>query len=191
MTTKFKQRIIAAIKENRSKYSSDAQQARVLGINAAQLSRINQGDTDQVLSEAKWIHVARKLDVSLNDQAKWITAKTPVFDFINQQLEQCQYNSLSGLMCDIADIGKTYSAKCYVKQHTNAVYIDCSQVKSKQKLVRKIAQEFGVGYHGRYTDVYGDLVYYLRSIPTPLIILDEAGDLDYPAFLIVTGKQSM
>jgi len=27
------------------------------------------------------------------------------------------------------------------------------------------------------------LVFYLRSIPNPLIILDEAGDLDYPAFL--------
>jgi len=26
-------------------------------------------------------------------------------------------------------------------------------------------------------------VYYLRSIDSPLIVLDEAGDLDYPAFL--------
>ena len=55
--------------------------------------------------------------------------------------------------------------------------------KSKQKLVRAIAKEFGVGHTGRYHEVYADLVYYLRSLPAPLIILDEAGDLDYSAFL--------
>jgi hypothetical protein len=31
--------------------------------------------------------------------------------------------------------------------------------------------------------VYDDLVFYLRSIDQPLIILDEAGDLQYEAFL--------
>ena len=51
------------------------------------------------------------------------------------------------------------------------------------KLVRKIAGEFGVSGNGRYSDVYEDLVYYLRSIANPLIILDEAGDLSYEAFL--------
>ena len=34
-----------------------------------------------------------------------------------------------------------------------------------------------------YSDVYDDLVFYLRSIEQPLIILDEAGDLQYEAFL--------
>jgi hypothetical protein len=51
------------------------------------------------------------------------------------------------------------------------------------KLIRKIAGEFGVDSKGRYADVYEDLVYYLRSIQTPMIILDEAGDLQYEAFL--------
>lgn len=40
-----------------------------------------------------------------------------------------------------------------------------------------------MGSNGKYSDVYDDLVYYLRSIETPLIILDEAGDLQYEAFL--------
>ena len=81
------------------------------------------------------------------------------------------------------NIGKTFTARYYVQTHRNAVYIDCSQVKTKLKLVRKIAAEFGVDSKGRYADVYDDLVYYLRSIETPLIILDEAGDLTYEAFL--------
>ena len=36
---------------------------------------------------------------------------------------------------------------------------------------------------GKYADVYEDLVFYLRTLSTPLIILDEAGDLNYDAFL--------
>jgi hypothetical protein len=56
-------------------------------------------------------------------------------------------------------------------------------VKTKRKLIRKIAAEFGVDSKGSYSDVYDDLVYYLRSIERPLIVLDEAGDLQYEAFL--------
>jgi len=52
------------------------------------------------------------------------------------------------------------------------VYIDCSQVKTKLKLVRRIATEFGVDSKGRYSDMYDNLVYYLRSIDKPLIVLD-------------------
>jgi hypothetical protein len=31
--------------------------------------------------------------------------------------------------------------------------------------------------------VYDDLVFYIKSLPQPLVILDEAGDLEYSAFL--------
>ena len=102
---------------------------------------------------------------------------------MNAQLEFCQEASLSGILCDIPNIGKTFTARYYVAHHANAVYIDCSQVKTKVRMVKKIASEFGVGTHGRYVDIFEDLVYYLRSIDSPLIILDEAGDLQYEAFL--------
>jgi len=61
--------------------------------------------------------------------------------------------------------------------------VDCSQVKTKLKLIRYIAKEFGVSANGRYSDVYEDLVAYLRTIDKPLVVLDEAGDLHYEAFL--------
>ncbi len=82
-----------------------------------------------------------------------------------------------------AQYRKDIHPRHYVKTHANAIYIDCSQVKTKLKLVRKIAAEFGVDSKGRYADVYEDLVFYLRSIDSPIIILDEAGDLQYEAFL--------
>jgi DNA transposition AAA+ family ATPase len=117
------------------------------------------------------------------NEPEWKAVNTPVFQFITAQLEKCQNESLSALLCDHSDIGKTFTAQHYAKAHKNVVYVDCSQVKSKQKLIRYIAKEFGVGSTGKYADVYEDLVFYLKTLPNPLIILDEAGDLQYDAFL--------
>lgn len=184
MNDDLKRRILAELAEARKNFhGSDAKFAVSIGINSAQYSRIKNGETDQVISEANWIRLARRLNVSLKNAPKWVTAETPVYMFITAQLTMCQEQSLSALLCDLSDIGKTYSAMRYCEKHANAVYVDCSQVKSKQKLVRKIAREFGVGHTGRYADVYEDLVYYLKTIPNPLIVLDEAGDLNFDAFL--------
>jgi hypothetical protein len=184
MTTDLKNRIVAAIKERRNNYSSDAKMAVALGISSSQFSRITRkGDMDNVLADAKWISIARRLQVEISGRKELVTAKTPVFQFVTGQLAACKNNSLSGLLCDSADVGKTYAAKWFCRNNKNAAYIDCSQVKTKQKLIRAIAREFGLVSIGRYSDVYDDLVFYLRSVPAPIVVLDEAGDLDYPAFL--------
>lgn len=183
MTTEIRNRITAAIIDARRNYPSDAKHAASLGITTSVYSSVKNGQTERVLSDANWISIARKLGVSLRGEIEWMAAKTPTYQYITAQLELCQQSGLSGILCDLPNIGKTFTARCYVQGHRNAVYIDCSQVKTKLKLVRKIAGEFGVDAKGRYSDVYDDLVFYLRSIETPLIILDEAGDLQYEAFL--------
>ncbi len=183
ITTEVKKSILEAISLNRSNYPSDAKHAASLGITTSVYSAVKNGQTDKVLSDSNWISIARKLGVSLRGEIEWKAAKTATFQFITAQLEFSQQSSLSGILCDIPNIGKTFTARYYVKSHKNAVYVDCSQVKTKLKLIRKIASEFGVDSKGRYADVYDDLVYYLRGIECPLIILDEAGDLQYEAFL--------
>ena len=181
ITDEQKKRILEAVAANRRNYPSDAKHAASLGIATSVYSSVKNGQTDKALSEANWITIARRLGVSLRGGIEWKAARTATFDFISTQLEACQQSGLSAIMCDIPNIGKTFTARYYVKSHRNAVYVDCSQV--KLKLVRKIASEFGVDSKGRYSDVYDDLVFYLRSIETPLIVLDEAGDLQYEAFL--------
>ena len=183
ITAEIKKQILEAITANRVNYPSDAKHAASLGIATSVYSSIKNGQTDKALSEANWITIARRLGVNLRGGIEWKAARTATFDFISAQLEACQNAGLSAILCDIPNIGKTFTARYYVKGHRNAVYIDCSQVKTKQKLVRKIATELGVNGNGRYSDIYEDLVYYLRSIETPLIVLDEAGDLQYDAFL--------
>lgn len=180
MENNYKEKIIGAIIEASERYESDTKFARVLDINPAQLSQIKNGKIDRVLSDGKWMSIARRLDVNLNDKAKWVTVKTPTFQYLYRALELCQAHSVSGIFCDNTDIGKTYTAQQYARDNRNVAYIDCSQVFKKINLIRAIAKEFGLDSHGRYRDVYADLVYYLNNmVKNALVILDEAGDLLY------------
>jgi len=184
MNVELQNKIIESIRESRRNFGgSDAKFALSLGISGSQYSRIMKGDTDRVLSDANWISIARKLEVTLSDLPEWNVARTPVYEYVSMQLEMCQKNSTSLMMCDFSDIGKTFIAKHYCRTHKNVVYVDCSQVKTKFRLIKHIAKEFGTGHTGTYADVYGDLVFYLKSLSRPLVILDEAGDLEYAAFL--------
>lgn len=183
ITDEIKSRIAAAIVADRENYPSDNKHAVSLGISASVYNSIKKGTWERQVSDANWVGMARRLGVVLRQEMAWNAVETPTWVFISEQLTVCQESSLSAILCDIPNIGKSFTARSYTKNHRNAVYIDCSQVKTKLKLVRKIAREFGVGSYGRYSDIYEDLVEYLRTIDTPLVILDEAGDLQYEAFL--------
>jgi len=186
ITTEFKTKVIEELAIARENFDGSATRFAIsIGINKSIYSRIKKGETEQVLADAKWISLGRRFNISLNNRAAWQTAETPVFQFITTQLEICQRQGLSSMLVDLSDIGKTYTAEIYCNKNKNAVFIDCSNAKSKQKLIRQIAKGFGVGSTGRYDDVYDDLVFYLKTLKTPLIVLDEAGDLDYKALLEV------
>lgn len=184
ITNEVKKQIVEALKEQKANFSgNDTQYAISLGINKAIWNRIQKGDFDKVLSEVKWTTLARRAGIPLKAEREWQKADTPVFQFITAQLEKCQEKSLCSLLCDMSDIGKTFAARYYPKNHKNALYVDCSLVKSKQKFIRFIAKGFGVDNTGKYADVFDDLVFYLKTLDRPIIILDEAGDLKYEAFL--------
>jgi hypothetical protein len=183
---KTKQKIIGGIEELRRNFAgSDAKFAVSIEINAAVYSQIKKGKTDRVLSDASWISLARRAGVSIADEPAWNVVRTPVFVYIETQLEQCRSNGMSLLFCDNSDIGKSFVARYYAKMHKNVVYADCSQLKSKRKFMRSIAREFGLNGNGRYDDVYEELCYYLKSAAKPLIILDEVADLPHDVFLEV------
>lgn len=183
ITSAQQQKIAEAIAANRVNYPNDTKHAAALDIRKSVYYRIKNGIFDGTLSEGKWINIARRLGVDLRERMEWKAARTATFDYITMQLEAVQRSGLSAILVDIPNIGKTFTARTYVQGHRNAVYIDCSQVKTKVKMVKKIASEFGIDSKGHYADMYEDLVYYLRSMESPLVILDEAGDLQYEAFL--------
>lgn len=183
LTQDIKRRILVAVEADRQNYPSDTRHAKVLGISGSVYNALKQGKTERQLSDASWLTLARKLGVALRPEAEWVAVETDTYAYISGQLSACQEGSMSAILCDRPNIGKTYTARLYAQQHANVALIDCSQVKTKRKLIRAIAGAFGVDAQGPYDEVYKDLVYYLQSIPKPLVILDEAGDLQYEAML--------
>ena len=182
-----KQKIIDGIASwQETKSLSNAKAAKILGISAAQLSRIKKGEIERVLSDDKFLAIAQKLNINLQESFEWKAVKTRTFRKIWTQLEACQNESISAILVDRADIGKSFTAKEYARTHREVAYIDCSLVKGKHAFVRKLAQEFGLDSKGKLQEVRDRLIWYLNNVAEkPLIILDEAGDLEYSAFLEV------
>ncbi len=186
LNDEYKLRIIEAIKDQSFKFRTNKAQASSLGISQSQFSRILNGDLDRVITEEKWGQIASKYNVSLeDDDFVWHTAYTKVYHTIYKQLEACQSESISAMFCDMADIGKSYTAKDYVKAHRNAIVVDCSQNKSRTELIRALAKEFGIDWQDSLRTVRKDLAHYMQSMTKPLVILDEFGDLSYPAYMEV------
>lgn len=183
LNSEMKGLIIDAIKKDRANYPSDAKHAIALGVSSSAYNNIKQGRTDKQISEAGWLGIARRLGVSLRPEETWVAVETETYAYISEQLSVCKQRSLSGIFCDVPNIGKTFTARIYAKSNPYVAYIDCSQVKTKRRLIKQIAKEFGISMHGTYYDMYADLIYYLKSVDRPLIILDEAGDLQSEAFV--------
>ena len=186
LTQDYKLRIVEAIKNSSFKYKTAKAQSISININPAQFSRILNGEIEGIVSDEKWNEIASKYNVPLrSDLFVWQTAPTEVYDYITTQLEGCQEMSISGIFCDIADIGKSFTAKDYVSRHRNAIYIDCSRYKNRTGLLRAMAKEFGIDHDAPIRVLQADLIQYMRSMTKPLVILDEFGDLKYEAFLEV------
>ena len=185
LTNEFKNKVRDAVLEARKNYGgSDADYSKKLGLSSSIFSRLKSGETDKIISDTQWLTMGRELNVSVK-QNNWKIARTSVYAEIESNLTFCQSHSKSMMLVDDCGIGKTFCAKHIILKLKNAFYIDCSQAKTKQQFIRLIAKTIGVDNQGKYIDVKNNLKYYLNQLETPLIVLDEAGDLDYSAFLEV------
>lgn len=183
----FKENVIAALFEARTRFSgSDAQFAKQYGLNAAVYSRLKKlGDGEQIeglVSDAKLLEVGLKLDVS-TDSRQWQTVETDVFKAIHESVVFCQSYAKSMMLVDDAGIGKTYTARHLARTLSNCFYLDATQAKGKTEFIRMFARALGVDDKDKIVRVKKQIKYILRVLPRPVVIIDEAGDLDDKTFL--------
>lgn len=179
----FKNKVREAILKDRENYDgNDVEYAKKLGIDKAIYNRMKKGETEKLISDTKWLIIANDLGVKLRED-NWKIARTQIYSEIEDNLAVCKETGMSMILVDDCRIGKTFCAKHIVRQMKNAFYVDCSQAKTKQQFIRLLAKTIGVDNTGRYTDVKTAIKTYLIYLEKPLIVLDEAGDLDYNAFL--------
>lgn len=139
--------------------------------------------TDRLISDDKLVFIGRMLGINFSNNNPWTLVRTPTFEYILASLQECQEACKSRIFCDIADIGKSETAKYWMRQGINVYYLDCSQYKSRNEFVRALATIVGVKSTGKMTEVFKDTCFMLNAVHKPLVILDEAGDLSYGAFL--------
>jgi len=183
ITNDYRKKVAAALLEVRSNYDgTDSAFARLWGMNGSIYSRVKGGETENILKDSQWLTIGRKLDVNPNNRI-WNMARTDVFNTIEEDVDFCQTYSKSKMYVDDCGIGKTYTAKYLSRTRKNCFYVDASQAKTKHLFTRALAKAIGVDPLGTLAEVKAEVKYYLNILPSPIVIIDEAGDLDYPAFL--------
>jgi len=180
----FKKQIAASLLERRKNFDgTDQQFAKQFEINYSVFSRIKNSDRlEGLLRDGQWLNLARELNVETAER-KWVAARTDVFTLIEQEVLFCQAHSKAMICVDDCGIGKTYTARYLSRNLKNCFYIDASQAKGKQQFVRLLAKTIGVDSSDKLVKVKENTKYALKMLPQPIIIIDEAGDLEYTAFL--------
>lgn len=177
------EKCVEALLQASENYGGTATQfARKYGMSASVWSSIKNGNTEKQLSPAKWLNIAAMLGVQVASRA-WKMARTEVFSAIEQGVTACKEFGWGMIFVDKCAIGKTYSAKYLAKTLKNCFYVDGSQCKTKILFSRTLAQTIGVDSSGRYQDVKLRIKNALNVLEKPVVIIDEAGDLEYNAFL--------
>jgi hypothetical protein len=183
ITKQFKIEVREALLAIRPNFDgSDGQFAKSYGMNGAVYSRIKKGQVDNVLADVNWITIGRELNVGAKEN-KWKTARTDVFVTIEEEVNFCKEYSKSMMFVDDCEIGKTHTAKYLSKTLRNCFYVDGSQAKTQQQFIKRLARCLGVDQIGNLISIKENIKYYLKLVEKPIIIIDEAGDLKYEAFL--------
>lgn len=185
ITTDFKNKVVEALLVQRENFGgSEKQFSTSLGINASVLSRLKKGERDKLLPDSTWLNLGRQFKVVVN-QKNWNTVETDVFLQIKEEVMFCKTYSKSRIFVDNCGIGKTHALKYLSRTLKNCFYIDCTQCKTKNELIKALAQAVGVELKGKIYEIKENTKYYLSLLDNPIILLDETGALEKNALGLV------
>lgn len=185
ITNLFKDAVVKELLAQRDNFGgSDAQFARSMDINPSVFSRLQKGEREKLLSNSDWLRLGRELRVSLSDR-KWNPVETDVFMQMREEVLFCKQYSKSRIFVDNCGIGKTFTLKYLSKTVKNCFYVDCTQCKTKNELIKALARAVGVELKGKIYEIKENTKYYLSLLDEPVVELDEAGVLEKDALGLV------
>lgn len=172
-----------------SGFPSRAKYATSIGITSSDFTNIqkqNWRKNDQLLSVQKWLRIAHRVGFEFTARAKWVTAPTATYRTISRQLQLCQAEGISAIFCDEAGLGKTHIAKEYCAKNQNAFYVNGGSAPRKVAFVRALAQAIGLSPDkSTIEELLEDIITYLKALQNPIIVIDEAGDLNNATYLLL------
>ena len=116
----------------------------------------------------------------------WRMARTDVFNMIEQYVDFCKEYSKAMMFVDECAIGKTYSALYLSRNRKNCFYLDATQCRSRRSFILHLARCIGSD-EGTVEEMEDSIKYTLCNIPSPVVIIDEAGALSYAALESLHG----
>lgn len=161
---------------------SDQNYAFAKGMHPTTFSQLKNGArSPELMSLTKWLSVADSLGIDL-ERRPWQLAETEVYKSIRNDVISCKRYSKAMMLVDDPEIGKTTTGKHLARTLENCFYLDCSQSKSRGEFIRSLGAILGVKETSLQAMRSGIKVT-LKYLDRPVVILDEAGDLQYTAFL--------
>lgn len=185
ITNLFKDKVVAKLLALRDNFGgSDAAFARSMDVNPSVFNRLKNGEREKLLPNTTWLRLGREMGISTN-MRKWNAVETDVFLQIREEIMFCKQFSKSRIFVDNCGIGKTFTAKHLSKTLKNCFYLDCTQSKKQNQLIKALARVVGVEVKGKIIDIKENTKYYLSMLEKPVIVIDEAGALDKEALGLI------
>lgn len=176
-------------------YGSQNAYARSIGVNISTVSTILSRKwihNPALISDKKWQEIATIIGYTFTNnteqsQKEWQVAPTETYLHINAMLHFCKEESETAIFCDEAGIGKTFTCEAFQKQNTHTYIIKGSNATNKTKFIKELASAVGIEVRGKYDEILEKTMRSLLSHAKnkPLLIFDEAGDLDDKTFLLI------
>ena len=183
ISTEIKRKAVQALIDVRGNFSGTNEKfAKQWGFTGAIWSRMRKGNVDGLVKDSTWLNICRELDVVAGER-KWYMANTDVFITIKDDVIFCKKNAKAKMFVDECGIGKTFAVKYLSKTLKDCFYLDASQAKTPQLFVKKLAKIIGITKPASYNATKDEIKQYLKLLPDPIVIIDEAGDLNYNALL--------
>lgn len=172
-----------------SGFPSRSKYAVSVGITSTDFSNITTAawkKNDQLVSVQKWLRLAHALGYEFKRGKEWITASTATYRFITAQLKVCKSEGLCAILADHAAIGKTHTAREFCATQPNAFYVHGGNFPRKVAFIRALATSVGINPDkSTVEETLQDVITYLKSLDSPVIVVDEAGDLHNNTYLLL------
>ena len=159
-----------------ARFTSANKAARTIkGTSPSTISAILNGKYVNI-SDAMWNLIYSQ--VVNNHAYDWTIVQTNTFKDITFVLDDAKNNANCRWVVGIAGCGKTTAAEAYQRDHDNVFLVRCDADMAKSDFVAAIAAQCGIKTMGiRLRSMIEEIVQYISSVDSPLIIFDEADKL--------------
>ncbi|MRX70299.1 AAA domain-containing protein [Flavobacterium resistens] len=156
------------------KGSANKVAAGMAGVSAALLSQMRNHNWD-LISDEMWRKVAKYVGVTANG---WNYAETRNSKDLLQFFNDSQQFALVMAITGKAGAGKSETAKKYEEENKNAFVLSCNEYWDKRWFLRELLGKMGKDHAGlTLPEMMHKAVQLLKSLESPVIILDEADKL--------------